>query len=317
MTRSVGAGTGETAGSQAAGGGASVRGVSSERRDGRGGLIAMLEAVQAEQGYLPEEALRAISRETGRSLVDIYGVATFYRSFSLRPRGKHLICACLGTACHVRGAPVIVEELERHLGIKAGNTTPDNEFTLETANCLGACALGPMVVIDGRYFSKVRKSRVRQLLDDALKGFSGPETGRNERMFPLEASCPGCGRCLMDQKHGIDGHPSILLTVSVGGKRGWLRMSSLYGSSHIALQHGIAEGTVARFFCPHCRRELSDSRGCPVCRAPMASLSVRGGAALCVCLRRGCEGRLLDLAPSAAPESAADGGKRKKAGTGK
>ena len=91
----------------------------------RGGLIAILEEIQAEYGYLPEKSLRIASEKTGRSLVDVYSVATFYRSFSLKPRGKHLVCACLGTACHVRGAPRIVEELETQLGVQAGETTED------------------------------------------------------------------------------------------------------------------------------------------------------------------------------------------------
>lgn len=124
-----------------------------KHKDG-GGLIAVLEDIQERYGYLPENMLRLVSKQSGRSLVDVYGVATFYRSFSLKPRGKHLVCACLGTACHVRGASRTVEELERQLGIKAGETTPDGQFTLETVNCLGACALGPVVVIDGHYFSK-------------------------------------------------------------------------------------------------------------------------------------------------------------------
>ncbi|UCF16015.1 MAG: NAD(P)H-dependent oxidoreductase subunit E, partial [Phycisphaerales bacterium] len=124
----------------------------------RGGMIAILEEIQAKCSYLPEKALRIVSERTGYSLVDVYGIATFYRSFSLRPRGRHLTCACLGTACHVRGAPRIVQELEQQLGIKAKETTADREFTLETVNCLGACALGPVIVIDGHYFSKVRTS---------------------------------------------------------------------------------------------------------------------------------------------------------------
>lgn len=129
-----------------------------------GSLIATLEEIQAEHGYLSEEALRAVSAQTGRSLVDVYGVATFYHSFSLKPRGKHLICACLGTACHVRGAPSIVEEFERCLGVRAGETTSDGEFTLETVNCLGACALGPIVVVDGRYFSNVDPAGVKDIV---------------------------------------------------------------------------------------------------------------------------------------------------------
>jgi NADH-quinone oxidoreductase subunit E len=134
------------------------------------GLISILEAVQNEFGYLPEPSLRTIGSRMGWSLVDIYGVATFYRAFSLKPRGKHLVCACLGTACHVRGAPRVVEELERRLAIRVGETTADGQFTLETVNCLGACALGPVVVIDGHCFSKVRTAAVESLLNQARSG---------------------------------------------------------------------------------------------------------------------------------------------------
>ena len=132
-----------------------------------GGLIAILEKVQNRYGYLPEKALRIVGDRTGCSLVDIYGVATFYHSFHLEPRGKHLISACLGTACHVRGAPRIVKEFERQLGIRAGETSADREFTLETVNCLGACALGPIVVVDGQYFSNVKTVKVKHILEQA------------------------------------------------------------------------------------------------------------------------------------------------------
>jgi NADH:ubiquinone oxidoreductase subunit E len=136
-----------------------------EKHNGaKGSLIAVLEKIQSEYGYLPEEALRTVSDGMGLSLVDIYGVATFYRSFSLRPRGRHLISVCLGTACHVRSAPMVIEEFERQLGIRAGETTPDGEFTLETVNCLGACALGPIVVVDGEYFPNVNTATVGRLL---------------------------------------------------------------------------------------------------------------------------------------------------------
>jgi NADH-quinone oxidoreductase subunit E len=141
----------------------------------RGALIAILEDIQAEYGYLPEPALRAVSDELGLSLVDIYGVATFYRSFTLTPRGKHLVCVCQGTACHVRGAPLIVEELERQLGIARGETTPDGEFTLETANCLGACALGPIVVVDGQYFSNVGTAKARLIVRKARRAIASGE----------------------------------------------------------------------------------------------------------------------------------------------
>jgi len=137
------------------------------------GLISILEEIQETRGYLPEGALRAVAETMGRSLVDVYGVATFYRSFSLKPRGKHLASVCLGTACHVRGAPTVAEEFQRQLGIEAGETTPDKEFTLETVNCLGACALGPIVVVDGRYYSNVRTTEVRGILERARTGAGG------------------------------------------------------------------------------------------------------------------------------------------------
>ena len=152
-----------------------VRRIVAEHRNGWGALIAILEAIQREYGYLPEQALRLVSEETGQSLVDVYGVATFYRSFSLKPRGRHLVCVCVGTACHVRGAPVVVRELERQLGVEAGETTASREFTLETVNCLGACALGPIVVADGKYFANANTRKVRRLLSTVRGEANGAE----------------------------------------------------------------------------------------------------------------------------------------------
>ncbi len=139
-----------------------------------GGLIAILEDIQAEYGYLPEEALRMVADKTHCSLADLYGLATFYRSFSLKPRGKHLISVCLGTACHVRGAPTIVEEFERQLGISTGKNTPDGQFTLETVNCLGACALGPIVVVDGKVHGCVSPQKVQSILSRYTKKRTTP-----------------------------------------------------------------------------------------------------------------------------------------------
>jgi len=266
-----------------------------KHNEDREGLIAILEEIQAEYGYLPEKSLRIVSDKTGRPLVDVYGVATFYRSFSLKPRGKHLICACLGTACHVRGAPRVVEELERQLGIKAGQTTADKEFTLETANCLGACALGPVVVIDGHYFSKVRKSRVSQLLDGALKGFDKTEIGKDKRIFPLDVSCPHCNHALKDETFAIDGHPSIRVTISSDHKQGWLRLSCLYGSHNFVSEFDVSTGSVVSFFCTHCGVEFPSTLDCSVCAAPMVPMLVDGGGIVQICLRRGCKNHLLDL----------------------
>ena len=262
----------------------------------RGGLIAILEEIQAEHGYLPEKALRIVSDSTRRSLVDVYGVATFYRSFSLKPRGKHLVCACLGTACHVRGAPRIVEELEQQLGIEAGETTADKEFTLETVNCLGACALGPVVVIDGRYFSKVRKFKIGQLLDEARKGFDKGEIGKDKRIFPIEVSCPRCNRSLMDETFAIDGYPSIKVSVCFDHEDGVLRLSCLYGSYNFSTELDIPGGAVVKFNCPHCRVQLPSASYCSTCEAPMAPMLVRGGGIVQICSRRGCRNHMLDLA---------------------
>jgi len=191
------------------------------------GLISVLEKIQAKYGYLSEDALRTVAEKTGRSLVDIYAVATFYRAFSLKPRGKHLVSVCLGTACHVRGGPVIANEIQHQLGIKAGETTADNEFTLETVNCLGACALGPVVVVDGHYFPSVKTSMVREILDRARTGLDKVEIETDQRIFPLEVSCARCNHSLMDSRHVIDGYPPVRVTVSFGNKHGWMAISGV------------------------------------------------------------------------------------------
>ena len=129
-----------------------------------GGLISILEDIQAKYSYLPEDVLKLVAEKTGRSLVDIYGVATFYKSFSLKPRGKHLISVCLGTACHVRGGKMVAEEIQNQLKIKSGETTSDRQFTLETVNCLGACALGPVVEIDGKIHGKITTAQIADVL---------------------------------------------------------------------------------------------------------------------------------------------------------
>ncbi len=269
-----------------------LRIVTGHGRD-RGGLIATLEAIQDRYGHLPEKALRMVSEETGRSLVDVYGIATFFRAFSLVPRGRHLVCACLGTACHVRGAPRVVEELERQLGIRSGETTPDGQFTLETVNCLGACALGPVVVIDGHYFSKVGKGKVRQLLDDASAGLGTADTG--EVTFPIGVSCPRCNHSLMDDSFPIDGRPSVRCSVSFDRQHGWLRLSSVYGSFKFEAECGIPPGAVVNFYCPYCHEQIAGRAACSECQAPMVPMLVEGGGVVQICSRRGCQNHMLDL----------------------
>jgi NADH-quinone oxidoreductase subunit E len=129
-------------------------------------LIHILHKTHAEYGYIPPEAITAISKHLKISESEIYGVLTFYKAFGLEPRGEHIVTVCLGTACHVRGGPQIVEELERKLDIEVGHTTPDNKFTLETVNCLGCCAIGPVVVVDGKYYSQITVKKIDGILKD-------------------------------------------------------------------------------------------------------------------------------------------------------
>ncbi|UCC81264.1 MAG: NAD(P)H-dependent oxidoreductase subunit E [Candidatus Zixiibacteriota bacterium] len=258
-------------------------------------LIAILENIQAKFGYLPEDTLREVAAETGRSLVDIYGVATFYRAFSLKPRGRHLVSACLGTACHVRGGPVIAKEIGNQLGIKPGQTTSDKEFTFETVNCLGACALGPVAVVDGHYFPNMSTSIVKQVLEKSKLGFEAIEVETDQRVFPVEVSCSRCNHSLMDPGHLIDGHPSIRITISFGSVHGWLALSSLYGSYNVSSEYEIPPDTIVNFFCPHCHAELLGASRCGECGAPMVPMIVRGGGIVQICSRRGCKGHMLDL----------------------
>lgn len=137
-------------------------------------LIAILQAIQKQEGYLSHEAVESISKHLRISKSQVFSIATFYKSFSFTPKGKCCISVCLGTACHVRGAQIIVEELERLLGIKAGGTTPDLEFSLETVNCLGACALGPIVVVDGKYHGQMNIGKTKTLMEK-IQGELKPE----------------------------------------------------------------------------------------------------------------------------------------------
>lgn len=127
-------------------------------------LIMILQDIQGEYKYLPEPALREVSSRLSVPLSQVYGVATFYKAFSLQPRGKHLIQVCCGTACHVKGAPQIVDRLERTLGIKCGETTKDKKFTLETVRCVGACALAPVVMIGEDTYGRLTQDAVDKVL---------------------------------------------------------------------------------------------------------------------------------------------------------
>ena len=130
----------------------------------QGMLIPILQDIQAEYNYLPEETLIQVAEKLGIPQIQVYRVATFFKAFSLKPKGEHHISVCLGTACHVRNAPNVRDKLERELGIKAGDTSDDLKFSLETVNCLGACALGPIIVVDGVYHGQMNTVKVDKVL---------------------------------------------------------------------------------------------------------------------------------------------------------
>ena len=130
----------------------------------KGFLVPILQDVQKEYNYLPREALSALGSVLDLPMSRIYEVATFYKAFSLTPRGRHQLHLCMGTACHVRGASLLQGNIERALDIEAGETTDDLEFTFETVNCLGACALGPILVVDEEYKGHMTLAKTNKTL---------------------------------------------------------------------------------------------------------------------------------------------------------
>jgi len=134
----------------------------------REAMIMMMQAIQRQYRYLPEEALIYLSQSIGVPLTKIYEVATFYASFSLIPKGKHILHICTGTACHLMGSGGMVEHFAKKLGIEPGGTTPDMKVTLETVNCLGACAMAPVVVLDETYHPQSTVGLINELLDPIL-----------------------------------------------------------------------------------------------------------------------------------------------------
>ena len=131
-------------------------------------LICILQDIQNIYEYLPKKALTHVSEKLDIPLIQVFGVATFFKTFSLIPRGGHTCTVCLGTACHVRGAEKVLDKVKRSLDIDVGETTKDMQFTLKTVNCLGACALGPMMVVDEDYHGHMAQSKV----DEVLKKYS-------------------------------------------------------------------------------------------------------------------------------------------------
>ena len=129
-------------------------------------LVHALQEMQAELNWLPEVAIEAVAGHLEVPLTKAYAVATFYKAFSLVPRGDTIVKVCLGTSCHIRGAPVVVEDLRQGLGIGPGETTEDMKYTVEVVNCVGACALAPVVIADESYLANVKPGAVMKRLQE-------------------------------------------------------------------------------------------------------------------------------------------------------
>lgn len=125
-----------------------------EYKEQKGAVIPILQRAQDEYGYLPKEVLVSISKKIGVPLSQLYGVVTFYAQFNLEPRGRHIVSVCDGTACHVRGAPKIIDDIEGALNLERGGSDPDFKYTLEIVYCLGSCGLAPIVVVDDQVYGK-------------------------------------------------------------------------------------------------------------------------------------------------------------------
>lgn len=142
-----------------------LREILSSYRGKRAELVPILQEVQSKFSYLPQIAMLEIAAFTGVAESEVYSIATFYNQFSLTPRGKHIVKVCLGTACHIRGGPRILDAVEGELNIKPGGTTEDNRFSLERVACFGSCALGPVVVVNENVYGKMTTAKVKKVLE--------------------------------------------------------------------------------------------------------------------------------------------------------
>jgi NADH:ubiquinone oxidoreductase subunit E len=135
------------------------------RRSQPNQLIEVLQDVQKNYGYISQETIRTVSQNLGVPLIEVYRVASFYKAFRLKPSGKHVLTFCTGTACHVRNATILLAQATSHLGVQLGETTPDGLFSIEHVNCLGACALGPIVIEGGYYHHHMTPARIRKMIE--------------------------------------------------------------------------------------------------------------------------------------------------------
>jgi NADH-quinone oxidoreductase subunit E len=186
-----------------------VQSVVARHKGGKRSLIPILMDLQDEERWLSPAVLESVAAALGLPLSHVYGVATFYKSLSLEPRGRHICTVCLGTACHVRGGVAVLEHFERKLGLRVGETSPDREYTLERVNCLGACALAPLVVVDGRYYGQMNETKANEVLATVEKrAASEPPQGVTKKPEPRRLkSAPSSGPAKRPTRAGAKKRP--------------------------------------------------------------------------------------------------------------
>jgi len=146
-----------------------IKKITDKYRGIEGSLIHILQDIQSHYRYLPKEALLQVSGILHKPYSQIYAVASFYKMFSLKPKGKHILRVCMGTACHVKGAPLLLDSLQRELRVKAGETTSDGCFTVETVNCVGACSLAPIIRVDEDTHGRMKQAKIPKVIKEYRK----------------------------------------------------------------------------------------------------------------------------------------------------
>lgn len=142
-------------------------------------VIEVLHDIQDSFGYIPEDAMRTVSKELGVPLIEVYRVASFYKAFKLTKQGKYLITICMGTACHVRGAKLLMDQAATQLGLKPNDVSDDGLFSYQHVNCLGACALGPIVTVNGKYYRHMNPAKLRRLIRSLKQAEEGSKNEEN------------------------------------------------------------------------------------------------------------------------------------------
>jgi NADH:ubiquinone oxidoreductase subunit E len=162
---------------------ASVETIVGERKSQPHQLIEVLQDIQEAHGYISQEAATAVAHYLGVPLIEVYRAASFYKALSLEPRGKHVITLCTGTACHVRGSHVLLDQASSQLGMNNGGTTKDGLFTLERVNCLGACAIGPVAVLNGVYHHHMTSAKLSSVIESLRTAEDPPRSTTQNKEY--------------------------------------------------------------------------------------------------------------------------------------